>query len=106
MSTGDGGVRVGRFLEIRVPKKWTLIREVSGAKKPTKELLIVISYLGQLYGPLKEISQKVVALQGQLASSQRAFELLDEVPEVTEQPDAKPLERARGRIEFQDVSFS
>jgi ATP-binding cassette subfamily B protein len=70
------------------------------------ELLIVIAYLSQLYGPLKTISQKVATLQSSLASAQRAFELLDEVPEVVERPNARSLKRAVGAIEFRNVSFA
>src|SRR5439155_369915 len=35
----------------------------------------------------------------------RAFALLDQQPEVPERLDARPLERARGMLEFRGVSF-
>ena len=48
-------------------------------------------------------------LQSTAASAQRVFELLDSVPEITEQPDAKDLSdlvpEVRGRIDFADVTF-
>ena len=34
------------------------------------------------------------------------FALLDEAPEVPERPDARPLARAAGAVEFRDVSFA
>jgi ATP-binding cassette subfamily B protein len=67
---------------------------------------MVLAYLTQLYGPLKTISRQVAGMQSSLASVQRAFELLDEVPEVQEHPHAKPLTRAQGAIEFCHVSFA
>jgi ATP-binding cassette subfamily B protein len=68
-------------------------------------LLMVMTYLSQLFGPLETISQKVGDLQSSLASADRAFELLDETPDVQEKPHARRLGRARGGLEFRDVSF-
>jgi ATP-binding cassette subfamily B protein len=70
------------------------------------ELLLIMSYLGKLYDPLKTISRKIATLQGHLASVERAFAVLDEQPDVNERPDARPIERARGAITFENVSFS
>ncbi|MEJ2007469.1 MAG: ABC transporter ATP-binding protein [Acidobacteriota bacterium] len=68
-------------------------------------LLVVMSYLTQLYSPLKTLSKKVTNLESGLASAERAFSLLDELPEVAERPNARPLARAAGSIAFRDVSF-
>lgn len=69
-------------------------------------LLLVMGYLAQLYSPLKTISKNVAKLQSKLASAERAFDLMDEPPEVIERPDAKPLRRAKGEVAFQKVSFA
>jgi ATP-binding cassette subfamily B protein len=69
-------------------------------------LLLVITYLAQLYSPLKQVTSEVAGMQGSLASVERAFELLREVPEVPETPSARPLVRARGAIEFRHVGFA
>lgn len=70
------------------------------------ELLMVISYLAQLYSPVKSIANQVKGLQSQLASVQRAFDLLDEMPEVVEKSEARRLQRATGAIEFRNVTFA
>jgi ATP-binding cassette subfamily B protein len=70
------------------------------------ELLLIVAYLAQLYGPLQSISNNVVHIQSSLAGVQRAFALLDEAPNVSDRPDARPLARATGAIRFQDVSFA
>lgn len=70
------------------------------------ELLMVISYIGQLYTPVKNISNKVKGMQSAFAGAQRAFELLDEMPEVVEKPQALTINRARGAIEFRNVTFA
>jgi ATP-binding cassette, subfamily B, bacterial len=70
------------------------------------ELLLVMGYLGQLYTPLRTIGRKVASLQSHLASAERAFALLDEVPDVVERQHARPLARASGAVRFQNVSFA
>lgn len=82
------------------------VRNVLSGVLTLGELLMVITYLSQLYGPLKTISSQAATLQSSLASAQRAFELLDELPEVFEKPNALSLGRASGAIEFENVSFS
>ncbi len=70
------------------------------------ELLLVMGYLTQLYAPIKTMARKAGSLQNYLASAERAFGLLEEAPDVPERPDARPLARASGAVEFRDVSFS
>jgi ATP-binding cassette subfamily B protein len=69
-------------------------------------LLMVITYLTQLYSPLKQVTSEVAGMQGSLASIERAFELLEEVPEVPERPGALPLVRAVGAIQLREVGFA
>jgi ATP-binding cassette subfamily B protein len=68
-------------------------------------LLLVMAYLGQLYGPLKTIGQKAGGLQGYLASAERIFSVLDRITDVPERPNARPLARAGGAVAFRHVSF-
>lgn len=70
------------------------------------ELLVVTAYLGQLYSPLQSISKKAASLQLAMASAERAFSVLDRKPDVEERPNAVPLGRAIGAIEFRRVGFS
>ena len=69
------------------------------------ELLAVMSYLTQLYAPVKTAAKRAGTLQSKLASAERVFELLDQEPAVHERPDARPLVRARGEITVADVTF-
>jgi len=69
-------------------------------------LLVLMAYLAQMYDPLKTISKKLGDIQSSLASAERAFALLDEVPEVAERPHTRPLSRAAGAVEFRNVSFA
>jgi ATP-binding cassette, subfamily B, bacterial len=82
------------------------VSHVQQGKLTLGELLIVMTYLTQLYAPLRTLSNKAADIQGSLASAERAFSLLDEDPDVTEKPNALPLTRAKGAVEFRDVSFA
>jgi ATP-binding cassette, subfamily B, bacterial len=84
---------------------WIGVRHVQAGSITLGNLLLVMSYLGQLYGPLKTIGQKAGGLQGYLAGAERVFSVLDCVPEVPERPNARPLARAAGMIAFRNVCF-
>jgi ATP-binding cassette subfamily B protein len=82
------------------------VHQVESGALSLGALLVVISYLARLYEPLKTVTRKVSTIQNALASAQRSFEILDLVPEITDRPNALPLERARGEIWFESISFS
>ena len=82
------------------------VRHVREGALTLGQLLMALSYLGQLYDPLKTISRKAAGLQSYLASAERAFALLDEQPEVPERPHALPLKRAAGAVTFRNVCFA
>src|SRR5256884_4107236 len=82
------------------------VRHVVAGVLTVGQLWMALRYLDKLYEPLKTISKKAAGIQSYLASAEPAFALLDEQPEVPERPDARPLERARGALEFRGVSFA
>ena len=57
------------------------------------DLVLVMSYLAQLYIPIQLISKSVTGLQSALASAERAFGLLAEEPDVPEAKSATPRPR-------------
>jgi ATP-binding cassette, subfamily B, bacterial len=82
------------------------VRDVENGRLSLGALLLVIGYLSQLYAPLQTLTNAVADIQSHLTSAERAFELLDAVPDVAERPDAIPLAAARGDIEFHNVDFA
>src|SRR5207247_8833323 len=68
------------------------------------QLLMVMSYLNQLYAPLKTVRRKAASLQANLVAAERACAVLDQQPEVIQRPGARPLTRATGAIDFRNVS--
>jgi len=81
------------------------VRHVQSGVITLGELILLLSYLGQLYEPLRSISELAGMLQTHLASAERVYRLLDEVPDVRERPDARRIGRAYGTVVFDDVSF-
>jgi len=82
------------------------VRHVQTGVLTLGQLVLIMSYLAQLYAPLKTLSSKLAKLQGSLASAERAFELLDQEAEVVERPGARHVHRARGAVELSEVAFS
>lgn len=68
-------------------------------------LLLVMSYLQQLYEPLISIGKQVTDLQKALASTERAFAFLEEEPDVVESRGARSIIGARGSIVLENVCY-
>lgn len=81
------------------------VRHVLDGTLSLGNLLVIITYLTQLFGPMERISKKVADLQSSVAGAQRAFELLDEAPDVPEKKHAASMPRAAGRVELRRVRF-
>ncbi len=64
------------------------------------------AYVLIMAGPFRMIGFVMIQWQRASAAAQRVFEMLDEVPEITESPDARPLVDPVGRVELRDVSFA
>mgnify|MGYP005760599545 CR=1 FL=1 len=62
-------------------------------------------YINQAAEPLTEASYMVNSLQAAFASAKRTFELLDEEEEIPDPASPVTLERAKGEIQFDHISF-
>jgi ATP-binding cassette subfamily B protein len=82
------------------------VRHIQSGELTLGNLLIVTTYLSQLYSPLTAISRKIADLQAALASAERTFALLDQERDVAERRDARPLLRSAGAVSFRDVRFA
>lgn len=69
-------------------------------------LVAFTDYVRQLFQPLQDLSEKFNIFQAAMASAERIFGLLDAKEEVADKPGAKPVERFRGQIDFEDVWFA
>ena len=62
-------------------------------------------YVNQTAEPMTEASYMINSLQSAFASAKRTFELLDEEEEIPDSQHPAVLDRAKGRIAFEHVSF-
>jgi ABC-type multidrug transport system fused ATPase/permease subunit len=72
------------------------------------EIGVLVGFIAALNGffdPIGQLSQVYTTYQSGMAALDKIFELLDVAPELTDRPDAIELERIRGEIRFEDVSF-
>jgi len=65
-----------------------------------------ITYSRRFAQPLRHLGQLYNSIQAALAGAERVFEVIDEKPELTDVPDALPLENIAGEVVFDHVYFS
>ncbi len=64
-----------------------------------------IAALNNFFDPIQQLSQLYTTYQSGMAALDKIFELLDEQPELVDEPGATELPRLRGEMRFEDVSF-
>ncbi len=69
------------------------------------ELIALTMYLGPLYLPLQRFSELNVVFANSMASLDRIYEIMDEEPEIVDQPGAVELAETKGQVTFDHVSF-
>ena len=79
---------------------------INGSGFTIGTIVAFASYLTQLYGPLGSLSNARVDFATSMVSFERVFEVLDLPVEITERPQAKPLDAVAGQVTYDDVSFS
>lgn len=79
---------------------------VIGGHMTVGGLSCFLSYAGQFAKPFNEISGVLTELQNALACAERIFDFLDSPVRTPDAPDAIHLDRAEGRVELSNMSFS
>ncbi len=69
------------------------------------DFVLVNAFMMQIFIPLNFLGFVYREIKGSMANIEQMFELLAKVPEVTDTPNAKPLQLHEGSIEFNQVSF-
>lgn len=70
------------------------------------QLSCFLSYANQYTKPFNEISGVITELQNALACAARIFELIEEGPELEENPQAKVMTEVDGTVDLENVYFS
>ena len=68
-------------------------------------LLVFMTFLTQLYSPVRGMSRLVNRIHAASASAERIIEMLDQQPSVSESSRAVKLGRAQGKLELERVCF-
>jgi len=65
-----------------------------------------VGYARQFTRPINALAQLYNTIQAALAGAERVFQILDETPELVNDPDAIPVSGLRGEVVFDDVCFA
>ena len=71
----------------------------------TGDIIGFILYLSMFYQPVASLARLTEDVQNAFSGAVRVFEVLDAESEIQDQPGAKPLPKAKGRVSFEDVTF-
>ncbi|MBU3655938.1 MAG: ABC transporter permease, partial [Alphaproteobacteria bacterium] len=80
--------------------------QVMAGARTTGSFFSFITALLLAYEPVKRLTHLNANLQEGLASAARVFDLLDEQPQVVDQPGAKALQVSGGQVVFDKVSLA
>jgi ABC-type multidrug transport system fused ATPase/permease subunit len=69
-------------------------------------LVAFVAALNNFFDPIQSLSQLYTTYQSGMAALDKIFELLDEEPDIRDAPGALELDRVRGEVVFDDVTFS
>lgn len=69
------------------------------------DLLVALTYLNSVFGPLVTLSHTFGNVQASVASANRVLRTLQTEPELHDRPDAVPATNLRGALELRDVHF-
>ena len=69
-------------------------------------LLVFLSYLSLMYGPMRQLSKLSSVSSRASASAERIAEIMQAAPDVTDHPDAVAAVNVEGRVVYQDVHFA
>jgi len=86
---------------------WWGAREILRGALTIGELVIFLSYLGQLYDPLNQLSHVGATVSDANAGAQRIFEVLDAADEVPQEKGSQAFPKSQGgrALDFKNISF-
>jgi len=85
---------------------WYGVSQVLVGQFSIGALLIFMTYLKDMYRPLRKFSKLAARLQKAATSGDRLGQMLDAEITIQDAPNAQPLDRARGKITLEHVDFA
>ncbi|MFL5820906.1 MAG: ABC transporter ATP-binding protein [Solirubrobacteraceae bacterium] len=80
--------------------------ELSQGRLSLGGLLAFMAFLTQLYSPIRGLARLSNRIYSASAGAERIIEFLDSEPAVSDRPRPRSLPRARGDVQFEDVTFA
>jgi ATP-binding cassette subfamily B protein/subfamily B ATP-binding cassette protein MsbA len=84
---------------------WVGANHVLDGKLSVGSILVFLSYLASLYGPLEALMYTSSTIQGAAGSARRVLEILETQPEVADCPGAVALSVPQGLVRMENVTF-
>ena len=85
---------------------WVGARHVLDGTLSVGSLVVFVSYLASLYGPINSMFHTYGLAQGSRVGVQRVFDVLDLERDIADGPRAAPPQGVRGDVAWEDVSFA
>ena len=80
--------------------------QVSTGIASVGQILAFLNYINQVFTPVFTLSSQAGLISAAEASARRIFRVVDTVPEIGNKSGALVLDGVKGRVVFEDVSFS
>lgn len=84
---------------------WYGGREVLAGRLTTGDLVAFIFYAFSISRSISQMSRLYTDINTAVGASDRIFELLDEIPEIKDDPNAAVIKSVRGEVVFEEVTF-
>jgi len=94
------------FMSTLVIIFWYGGKEVLADRLTAGDLVAFIIYALNISRSISQTSRLYTAVNTAAGASERIFELLDETPEIENNPNAKSISKVKGEIEVKDLWFS
>ena len=101
MGPSMGLVRNSTFALIAGVGGWMVLRDWT----TIGVVAAFINYARNFSRPIVEIASLYATIQSAIAGAERVFQVMDEVPEIVDAPDAMSLTEVVGEVIFDDVTF-
>jgi subfamily B ATP-binding cassette protein MsbA len=79
--------------------------KVMSGQMSAADFFSFITAMALVYSPIKGLNTAYNDFQRCLGAADRVFEIIDQNPEIVDEPEANSLERVQGDVDFCDVSF-
>lgn len=84
---------------------WVGSQSVLDGRMTVGDILVFMTYLASMYGPLETLMYAPSTTQGAAGSARRVLEILDTKGEVENRPGARRVGRITGHVRLEHVSF-